>query len=266
MIKPSIWKQYAHPTGLRGPVLEAPLKNIFVGEICELRASVNTQEVIARAQVVGFQAENTILNVMGPSAGISREMVIMPTGKNLHIRVGYSVLGCVLDTTGEILERFGTEESGEEISCTVNAAPPSYAERGLINEPLITGVRAIDGILTCGIGQRVGIFAPAGGGKTSLMHMLIEHGDADVFVIALIGERGREVAELTSWLRTSGHRDRAVLVFATSDMSPVDRMNAAYVATTVAEFFRAQGKSVVLLLDSLTRFARALRDVALTAG
>lgn len=266
MTTPTIWKQYAHPTGLRGPVLEAPLRNIFIGEICELRASVTTQEVVARAQVVGFQAENTILNVMGPSAGISREMVIMPTGKNLHIQIGYSVLGCVLDSSGQILERFGEEVTGDEVSCTVQADPPTYAERGLINQHLTTGIRAIDGMLTTGIGQRVGIFAPAGGGKTSLMHMLIEHGDADVFVIGLIGERGREVAELTAWLRDSGHRDRAVLVFATSDLSPVDRTNAAYVATTVAEFFRAQGKNVVLLLDSLTRFARALRDVALTAG
>ncbi len=266
MTKPTIWKQYAHPTTLRGPVLEAPLRNIFIGEICELRASYSTQDVIARAQVVGFQSENTILNVMGPSSGISREMVIMPTGKSLHINVGYSVLGCVLDASGQVVERFGREVEGEEISCAVNAAPPTYAERGLIKDALATGIRAIDGVLTCGIGQRVGIFAPAGGGKTSLMHMLIEHSDADVFVIALIGERGREVAELTSWLRTSSHRDRAVLVFATSDLSPVDRANAAYVATTVAEFFRAQGKNVVLLLDSLTRFARALRDVALTAG
>lgn len=266
MSKPTIWKQYAHPTSLKGAVLEAPLHNIFIGEICELRASVHTQEVIARAQVVGFQGENTILNVMGPSAGISREMVIMPTGKNLHINVGFSVLGCVLDSSGQILERFGELEDGEQESCSVLAAPPTYAERGLIDSPLVTGVRAIDGLLTCGTGQRVGIFAPAGGGKTSLMNMLIEHGEADVFVIGLIGERGREVAELTEWLRTSSHRDRAVLVFATSDLSPVDRTNAAYVATTVAEFFRAQGKKVVLLLDSLTRFARALRDVALTAG
>lgn len=266
MTTPTIWKKYAHPTGLRGAVLEAPLHNIFIGEICELRASINTQEVIARAQVVGFQGENTILNVMGPSSGISREMVIMPTGNSLHVDIGYSVLGCVLDPVGQVLERFGNEQSGEEFSCPVNSAPPTYAERGLIDTPIVTGVRAIDGMLTCGIGQRVGIFAPAGGGKTSLMHMLIEHGDADVFVIGLIGERGREVAELTEWLRTSSHRDRAVLVFATSDQSPVDRTNAAYVATTVAEFFRAQGKSVVLLLDSLTRFARALRDVALTAG
>ncbi|MET3108409.1 FliI/YscN family ATPase [Oxalobacteraceae bacterium GrIS 2.11] len=260
------WKQYAHPTSLRGSVLEAPLKNVFIGEICDLRASLHKQEVIGRAQVVGFQHDKTILNMMGPTAGSSREMVLMPTGQSLHIPVGFALLGCVLDATGKVAERFGAQEDDEYEMCKVDALPPNYLDRGLINEPLVTGVRAIDGLLTCGIGQRIGIFAPAGGGKTSLMHMLIDHGDADVFVIGLIGERGREVAELTAWLRSSGHSDRTVLVYATSDYSPVDRMNAAFVATTVAEYFRKNGRKVVLLLDSLTRFARALRDVALTAG
>jgi len=262
----SVWKQYAHPTSLRGSVLEAPLKNVFIGEICDIRSSLQKQEITGRAQVVGFQQDKTILNMMGPTAGASREMVIMPTGKSLHIPVDFSLLGSVLDATGKVVERFGSEEAGGVEMCKVDALPPSYLERGSIDAPLETGVRAIDGLLTCGEGQRIGIFAPAGGGKTSLMHMLIEHGDADVFVIALIGERGREVAELTSWLRSSTHSDRSVLVFATSDYSPVDRMNAAFVATTVAEYFRKNGKKVVLLLDSLTRFARALRDVALTAG
>jgi len=260
------WKQYAHPTSLRGSVLEAPLKNVFIGEICDLRSSVSQQDIVGRAQVVGFQHDKTILNMMGSTSGASREMVLMPTGKSLHIPVGFSTLGCVLDATGQVSERFGSFAAGNAEMCKVDALPPSYLDRGLINAPLVTGVRAIDGLLTCGEGQRVGIFAPAGGGKTSLMHMLIEHGDADVFVIGLIGERGREVAELTAWLRTSAHADRAVLVYATSDYSPVDRMNAAFVATTVAEYFRRHGKKVVLLLDSLTRFARALRDVALAAG
>jgi len=260
------WKEYAHPTSLRGSVLEAPLKNVFIGEICDVRASIDKQEVTGRAQVVGFQHEKTILNMMGPTAGASREMVLMPTGKSLHIPVDFSLLGSVLDATGQVVERFGANESGGIEMCKVDALPPRYLDRGLIDAPLETGVRAIDGLLTCGEGQRIGIFAPAGGGKTSLMHMLIEHGDADVFVIGLIGERGREVAELTAWLRSSAHSDRTVLVYATSDYSPVDRMNAAFVATTVAEYFRKNGKKVVLLLDSLTRFARALRDVALTAG
>jgi type III secretion protein N (ATPase) len=266
MKKAAIWKQFAHPTSLRGSVLEAPLNDVFIGEICSIRSSLASQEVTGRAQVVGFQHDKTVLNMMGPTAGASREMVIMPTGQSLHIPVDFSLLGSVLDATGQVVERFGSEEPGVVEMCKVDALPPGYLDRGPINAPLETGVRAIDGLLTCGEGQRIGIFAPAGGGKTSLMHMLIEHGDADVFVIGLIGERGREVAELTSWLRTSSHSHRAILVYATSDFSPVDRMNAAFVATTVAEFFRKNGKKVVLMLDSLTRFARALRDVALTAG
>jgi type III secretion protein N (ATPase) len=266
MASNSAWKQFSHPTSLRGSVLEAPLKNVFIGEICDIRSSLQKQEITGRAQVVGFQGEKTILNMMGPTAGASREMVLMPTGQSLHIPVDFSLLGSVVDATGKVVERFGSAEPGSVEMCKVDALPPSYLERGSIDAPLETGVRAIDGLLTCGEGQRIGIFAPAGGGKTSLMHMLIEHGDADVFVIALIGERGREVAELTSWLRSSNHSDRSVLVFATSDYSPVDRMNAAFVATTIAEYFRKNGKKVVLLLDSLTRFARALRDVALTAG
>ena len=262
----SAWKQFAHPTSLRGSVLEAPLKNVFIGEICDLRSSLHQQEVIGRAQVVGFHQDRAVLNMMGSTAGASREMVLMPTGRSLHIPVTSELLGCVLDATGQIVEQFVPGNLSDVELYPVDAAPPGYLDRGLINTPLVTGVRAIDGLLTCGEGQRVGIFAPAGGGKTSLMHMLIEHGDADVFVIGLIGERGREVAELTNWLKTSAHANRSVLVFATSDYSPVDRMNAAFVATTVAEYFRDQGKKVILLLDSLTRFARALRDVALAAG
>lgn len=262
----SAWKQFAHPTSLRGSVLEAPLKNVFIGEICDVRRSLHDQTIIGRAQVVGFHQDRAVLNMMGPTAGVSREMVLMPTGKSLHIPVSNALLGSVLDATGEVVERFGQTSPADDEFYPVDAPPPSYLDRGLIDTHLVTGIRAIDGLLTCGEGQRIGIFAPAGGGKTSLMHMLIEHGDADVFVIGLIGERGREVAELTSWLRTSAHANRAVLVYATSDYSPVDRMNAAFVATTVAEYFRNQGKKVILLLDSLTRFARALRDVALAAG
>ncbi|MEO3962515.1 FliI/YscN family ATPase, partial [Chromobacterium piscinae] len=143
---------------------------------------------------------------------------------------------------------------------------PPYSQRVGVREPLVTGVRVIDGLLTCGIGQRVGIFASAGCGKTMLMHMLIDQAEADVFVIGLIGERGREVTEFAESLRQSPKRDRCVLVYATSDYASVDRCNAALLATTVAEYFRDQGKRVVLFVDSMTRYARALRDVALAAG
>lgn len=260
------WQQMAHPTSLRGAVLEAPLEGVFIGEICDVRQSLHQHQVVGRAQVVGFQNDRTLLNMMGSTAGASREMVLVPTGESLHVPVGMGSLGCVLDATGQVMERFASVADDDLDYCRVDAAPPGYRQRRAIGNPLVTGVRTIDGLLTCGEGQRIGIFAPAGGGKTSLMHMLIEHGDADVFVIGLVGERGREVAELTEWLRCSAHAAKSVLVYATSDYSPVDRMNAALVATSVAEYFRRRGQRVVLLLDSLTRFARALRDVALSAG
>jgi len=148
----------------------------------------------------------------------------------------------------------------------IDTPPPSYLDRESIQQPFITGIKAIDGLLTCGIGQRMGIFAAAGCGKTSLMHMLIEQADADVFVIGLIGERGRELTEFTQELVEPGRQQKCVVLYATSDFSSLDRCNATLLATTVAEYFRDQGKKVVLFLDSITRYARALRDVALAAG
>ncbi|WP_122792505.1 SctN family type III secretion system ATPase BsaS, partial [Burkholderia pseudomallei] len=148
----------------------------------------------------------------------------------------------------------------------IDAAPPDYAARRPIERRLATGVRAIDGLLACGVGQRFGIFAAAGCGKTSLMNMMIEHAAADVYVVALIGERGREVSEFVERMRRSGSRDRTVVVYATSDRSSVDRCNAALVATTIAEYFRDLGCDVMLFLDSMTRYARALRDLALATG
>lgn len=130
----------------------------------------------------------------------------------------------------------------------------------------LRGVRAIDGLLTCGIGQRVGIFAGAGAGKTSLMTMIISHSSADVYVIGLVGERGREVTEFLAEGIPEDKRDKIIVVYSTSDRPAVERRNAALIATTIAEYFRDAGKNVVLMIDSMTRYARALRDVALSAG
>ncbi len=179
--------------------------------------------------------------------GLSRDVVLYPTGRALSAWVGYSVLGAVLDPTGKIVERFTPEVAPISEERVIDVAPPSYASRVGVREPLITGVRAIDGLLTCGVGQRMGIFASAGCGKTMLMHMLIEQTEADVFVIGLIGERGREVTEFVDMLRASHKKEKCVLVFATSDFPSVDRCNAAQLATTVAEYFRDRGKRVVLL-------------------
>ncbi|WP_440029664.1 type III secretion system ATPase SctN [Chromobacterium amazonense] len=266
MKAPRLLRRLAYPQRLSGPILEAALPGVAIGELCEVRRCWQEDEVVARAQVVGLTRERAVLSLIGNARGLTREAVLRPTGRALSAWVGESALGAVLDPTGQIVERFAPEAgmAGEERG--VDADPPPYSRRVGVCEPLVTGVRAIDGLLTCGVGQRVGIFASAGCGKTMLMHMLIDQADADVFVVGLIGERGREVTEFVEALRASPKRERCVLVYATSDYASVDRCNAALLATTVAEYFRDQGKNVVLFVDSMTRYARALRDVALAAG
>lgn len=262
-------RQQAHPWKLSGPIIEAILPDVKVGEICDIRESWNSSIIMARAQVLGFCGDKTLLSLIGPSQGLSRQSVICPTGSELLIEVGFHLLGCILNPAGEIIEHMSHQDNAT-LNMTelraINASPPSYLNRAGITAPFLTGIKVIDGLITCGIGQRLGIFASAGGGKTTLMHMLIEHANADVFVIALIGERGRELVEFTDKLKISGRQAQCILVYATSDYSSLDRCNAALVATTIAEYFRDMGKNVVLFLDSITRYARALRDVALAAG
>lgn len=257
----------AHPQRLSGVIIEAVLPGVKVGEICEIRQGWNQPDVVARAQVLGFHGDNTVLSLIGNAQGLSRDAVISPTGAGLSVALSRDLLGCVINPFGEVMERFAAPDLGVIWQRRlIDAPPPAYQDRVGIRQPFVTGIRAVDGLLTCGIGQRMGIFASAGCGKTTLMHMLIEQAQADVFVIALVGERGREVTEFIEALRQSPRQSQCVLVFATSDYSSLDRCNAALVATTVAEYFRDQGMNVVLFLDSITRYARALRDVALAAG
>jgi FliI/YscN family ATPase len=150
--------------------------------------------------------------------------------------------------------------------CPIERAPPTYDERRSVSEVFETGIRTIDALLTCGRGQRIGVFAPAGAGKTSLMSMLVSHAEADVFVVGLVGERGREVTEFLESGIPDAKRDRTIVVYSTSDRFPVERRNAALIATTIAEYFRDSGRNVLLMIDSMTRYARALRDVSLAAG
>jgi FliI/YscN family ATPase len=261
--------QHARPVRLHGSMIEAPLPGVAVGEICELRRNWQERAVVGKAQVIGFRQDVAVLSLMGEARGLSREAILTPTGAPLSVAIGPDMLGAVLDPSGVMVERFAPRhdsQSGTEQLRPIDSKPPAYNQRKGIHEPLITGVRAIDGLLTCGVGQRVGIFSSAGCGKTTLMNMLIEHAEADVFVIGLIGERGREVTEFVEMLRNSDKGRQCILVQATAEFSPVERCNAALLATTTAEYFRDQGKRVVLFLDSITRYARALRDVALAAG
>ena len=256
----------AHPMRLNGPLIEAALGNVVIGEICEVRRHWRLPDVAARAQVIGFKPDAVLLSLLGDAKGLSRESMLVPTGSTLQLTCSDALLGSVVDPRGVIVERFAPSTAVARQDRPVDADPPSYQQRRPVKEPLRTGIRVIDGLLTCGVGQRIGIFAAAGSGKTTLINMLITHTDADVFVIGLIGERGREVTEFIEHLRQSEKRTRCVVVYATSDFSSVDRCNSALQATAIAEYFRDRGRRVVLLLDSLTRYARARRDLALAAG
>ncbi|WP_434605165.1 type III secretion system ATPase SctN [Pseudomonas sp. Z4-7] len=259
-------RRAAHPLRLSGPLIEAALSEVVIGEICEVRRHWRSPDIAARAQVIGFKPGAVLLSLLGDAKGLSRESMIVPTGSSLQLTCSDALLGSVVDPQGVVVERLAPATLTVQRDCPVDADPPSYRQRRPVVEPLRTGIRVIDGLLTCGVGQRIGIFAAAGSGKTTLIDMLIEHTDADVFVVGLIGERGREVTEFIEHLRQSPKRSCCVVVYATSDFSSVDRCNAALLATAIAEYFRDEGRRVVLLLDSLTRYARARRDLALAAG
>ncbi|NEG59857.1 type III secretion system ATPase SctN [Pantoea agglomerans] len=259
----------AHPLRIQGSVIEAHLPTTRIGEICEIQKSLLETEVIGHAQVIGFNRDHTVLILLNDNQGFSRSNVLRPTGEPFHINVNEHIAGTIINATGTICDYFDDRKApdiGRSECLNIAGLPRDFKQRRPISEALTTGVRAIDGLLTCGQGQRMGIFAAAGCGKTSLMNMIIEHSEADYYVIGLIGERGREVAELVEELKKSSRRSRIILVYATSDRSCVERCNAAQIASTIAEYFSEQGKNVMLFVDSITRYARALRDVALSMG
>jgi type III secretion protein N (ATPase) len=185
------------------------------------------------------------------------------------VAVGDRLIGQVLDGLGRSLSAGAPiphDVPTDVIWRSLDAEPPGALTRRLVSTPLPIGIRAIDGLLTCGRGQRLGIFAAAGGGKSTLLAMMCAGAQADVIVLALIGERGREVREFLEQALTAEARARTVCVVATSDRPALERMKAAYTATAIAEVFRDEGKHVLLLMDSLTRFGRAVRDIGMAAG
>ena len=206
------------------------------------------------------------LSPLGDMAGIGPSSEVIATGMPLNIKVGDALLGRVLNGLGEPIDEKtkGPLELTEQAS--IYAAPPDPMTRKRIEVPMPTGVRVLDGTLTVGEGQRVGIFAAAGGGKSTLMGMIARNAYADVNVIALVGERGRELRDFIEESLGEEGLKRSVLVVSTSDQPSQLRLNAAYVGTAIAEYFRAQGKKVIFMMDSVTRFARALREVGLAAG
>jgi flagellar protein export ATPase FliI len=247
-----------------GLVVRASMPQAFIGELCLIynpRSKIPT-----KAEVVGFEADDVLLMPIGELTNIGPQSVVEATGNCLTVKVGDGLLGRVLNGVGDPID---VDVAGALVSTAeypVYAPPPNALRRRRVTSPISIGVRAIDGLLTCGEGQRVGLFAAAGVGKSTLLGMIARNTEADVNVIALVGERGREVRDfLEQDLGPEGLR-RSVVICATSNEPSLVRLKAAQVGTAIAEYFRDQGRRVMLLMDSVTRFARAQREIGLALG
>ena len=246
-----------------GMLIKAIVPQVKIGEICLVKRE--GMEPL-RCEVVGFTREEVFLSPLGEMTGIGPSSEVIPTHLPLHIKVGKNLLGRVLNGLGEPLDLDTKGPLELDETYPVIQSPPDPLKRQRITEPISVGVRAIDAVLTTGIGQRVGIFAAAGGGKSTLLGMIARNAVADVNVISLIGERGRELRDFIEKDLGPEGLARSVLIVSTSDQASQLRLNAAYVGTAIAEYFRDQGKSVILMMDSITRFARAIREAGLAAG
>lgn len=233
-----------------------------IGELCELRTPHAAHRLTA--EVVGLSGNQTLLTPLGPLEGLSTATEVIAIGRQATVGVGEGLLGRIFNPLGEPMD--GRAAPDYETRVPIHRESPNPLGRSLIARPFATGVRAIDAALTVGEGQRVGIFAVAGGGKSTLLGMLARGSDAEVNVIVLVGERGREVNEFIHDNLGEEGLARSVLIVATSDRPASERARAAYLGTAMAEHFRDQGKRVLLMMDSATRFARALRDVGLAVG
>lgn len=249
-----------------GTVVRAVLPQASIGELCLLKNNGLDDENVTPAEVIGIDRNEVLLAPIGDMRGMSTGTSVVGTGRALHVSVGDDLIGCVLDGVGNIIDKGGRASLNLTDSYPVIASAPSPLDRDIINEPMGLGVKAMDGLLTCGVGQRMGIFAGAGVGKSFFMSMLVKNANVDVNVIALIGERGREVKEFIEGALGEEGMKKTILIVATSDRPSIERLKAAYVATAVAEYYRDQGKNVLLMMDSLTRFARAQREIGLAAG
>jgi flagellum-specific ATP synthase len=248
-------------TQVVGLVIEGYCPDTSVGAICEIKP-VEGDPI--PAEVVGFRNNKTLLMPLGELRGIGLDSLISVRRDNATLGVGPLMLGRVIDGLGNPIDDKGPINVEEEYP--IYALPVNPMSRPPIRKPLDLGIRSINGLLTCGQGQRVGIMAGSGVGKSTLLGMIARYTEADVNVIALIGERGRELREfIEKDLQEQGLK-KSVVVVATSDQPPLVRMRGAYIATTIAEYFKNQGKKVLLMMDSATRFAMAMREVGLAIG
>jgi flagellum-specific ATP synthase len=246
-------------THVLGNLVESAGPFCSVGESCEIISNGERRA----GEIVGFRGTHVLSMPLDTPQGIRFGDQIVTWGARPSIRVGPELLGRVIDATGKPLDSLVEYRARRVIP--VDQAAPLPLERKVIDESLGCGIRAIDAFATCGRGQRIGIFGGSGVGKSTLLGMMARGTEADLTVLALVGERGREVAEFLNTLGEAGRR-RSVVVVSTSDQSPLLRIRAALSATAIAEYFCSQGKNVLLVVDSLTRFAMAQREVGLAAG
>lgn len=244
-----------------GILVKATGVDARVGEVCRLVSRHGSERT---AEVVGFSRQGVLLLPYDGLDGIGASTEVVASGREHCMLLSEALLGRIVDGFGRPIDGLPAPAPAVEAGC--RASPPDPLKRRPIDRPMTTGVRVIDALLTVGEGQRIGVFAPAGAGKSTLLGMLARNAQADVNVIALVGERGREVGDFLSHALSEEARRRSVCVVATSDRSPMERARAVHVASTVAEFFRDRGQRVMLMVDSLTRFARAQRDIGLACG
>ena len=258
----------AQPWRWRGQVLESVGQTIesagplaSVGECCEILDQFGRAHA---AEVIGFRGTNVLTMPVESADGIRYGDSLSALGNSPEIEVGPALKGRVLNALGQPID--GLRTPAAERTLPLDGRVRAPLDRVAIRTPLGTGIRALDALLTVGRGQRVGIFGGSGVGKSTLIGMMTRNNEADVTVVGLVGERGREVGEFLEHALGEEGRARSVVLVSTSDQSPILRMRAALAATTVAEYFAAQGKHVLLVLDSLTRFAMAAREIGLAAG
>ncbi|MGE5371359.1 MAG: flagellar protein export ATPase FliI [Solirubrobacterales bacterium] len=259
----STWTQKGRISQVVGLTIESNGPRVSLGELCRIRTNrVPHTEILG--EVVGFRGHKTLLMPLGELEGVGPGSEIISTGRRLTVQVGESLIGRVLNGLGQPMDGMGPLQVEDHYP--VMSSPPNPLSRRRITDVLSVGIKAIDGLITLGKGQRLGIFAGSGVGKSTLLGMIARNTSADVNVIALIGERGREVREFLERDLGEEGLQRSVVVVATSDQPALARIKGAFVATSIAEFFRDKGLDVLLLMDSVTRFALAQREVGLAIG
>lgn len=253
---------YGKVTRVVGLVIEAAGLDVGLGELCRITALAGERSVLA--EVVGFHERGVLLMPLGEMDGLHPGSAVRPLGRSFGVDVGPGLLGRILNGLGHPIDGLGRLDA--ETRVPLSAEPPNPLAREMVGTPLETGVRALDGCLTFGRGQRVGIFAGSGVGKSTLLGMVARQARADVNVIALLGERGREVREFIEHSLGPEGLARSVLVVATGDQAALVRARGALVATAIAEYFRDRGQQVLLMVDSVTRVAMAWREIGLAVG